>query len=89
VKRNCCYKSQSVVRISELLDICKISRSTIYNHIKKEIFPKPFRLGFYSVGFFRSEIDALLIFMASSPSIDERRDFVRDLPSQRSQNEIL
>lgn len=83
------YKSQSVVRISELLDILKISRSTVYNHIQRRILPKPFRLGLYGVGFLRSEIDALLIFIASSPSLDERLKFVRELPSQRLQNEIL
>ena len=52
--------SDSVIRISEVKTITGLSRSTIYDHIKKGLFPQSIKLGPRSVGWLRSEIEGWL-----------------------------
>tara|TARA_B100000446_G_C10360603_1_gene272958 strand:+ start:350 stop:613 length:264 start_codon:yes stop_codon:yes gene_type:complete len=76
-----------IIRVSDLPNIFNLSRSTIYNHINQNLLPKPFSLGAGSAGFLREEIYSLLKFISTSPTLDERREFVSNLPSQRAANE--
>jgi prophage regulatory protein len=50
--------TERVIRLKEVMIRTGLSRSTIYLHIKEDVFPKPINLGARSVGWLESEIDA-------------------------------
>lgn len=45
-----------VLRLPEVIEIVSLSRSTIYNLINLEVFPKPMKLGPRAVGWLESDI---------------------------------
>ncbi|MCK5295366.1 MAG: AlpA family transcriptional regulator [Alphaproteobacteria bacterium] len=48
---------ERILRLPEVIKTTGLSRSTIYSHIKKELFPKHINLGARCVGWIESEID--------------------------------
>ena len=54
-----------IYRLPEVVAICGISRSTIYEMIRRDEFPRPVQLGARAVGWRRSDIEAWL---ASRPA---------------------
>ena len=50
--------TERIIRLKEVMARTGLSRSTIYLHIKEQLFPKPINLGVRSVGWLESEIDA-------------------------------
>lgn len=50
--------SYSVLRLNEVTNKTGLSRSTIYERIKKNSFPKPISLGERAIGFISEEVDA-------------------------------
>ncbi|WP_323947934.1 helix-turn-helix transcriptional regulator [Aeromonas caviae] len=63
--------SPKVLRIKDVIQKTGLARSTIYDRISDKSprydknFPKPFKLGLSSVGWFEHEIDAWLTKQAS------------------------
>ena len=53
-------KRFSILRLAQVAEKTGLSKSTIYLHIQKGIFPKQVPLGLRSVGWIESEIDAWL-----------------------------
>ncbi len=49
---------EKIIRISKVMDITGMKRSTIYHHIQKGTFPKPIRLAARSSGWIASEVNA-------------------------------
>ena len=49
-----------IYRLPEVIAICGLSRSTIYEMIGRGEFPAPVRLGARAVGWRRSDIEAWL-----------------------------
>ena len=47
-----------IYRLPEVIAICGLSRSTIYEMIRRGEFPAPVRLGVRAVGWRRSDIEA-------------------------------
>jgi prophage regulatory protein len=45
-----------ILRLPEVIELCAISRSSLYQFIKDDKFPKPIRLGERAVGWLESEI---------------------------------
>ena len=89
MKSNKILNQGAVIRVSDLPAVLSVSRSTLYVHINSGLLPKPFLVGAGSAGFLRSEIDDLIVFIASSPSLDERRRFVKNLTSQRCEHDSV
>ena len=54
-----------IYRLPEVVAICGISRSTIYEMIRRDEFPRPVQLGARAVGWRHSDIEAWL---ASRPA---------------------
>lgn len=48
------------MRLPEVLRICGLSRSTLYEKIGRNLFPKQVRLGANMVGWYESEVIAWL-----------------------------
>lgn len=80
---------RAVIRVSDLSEIFSVSRSTVYNYIDSGLLPRPFLLGVGCAGYLRTEIEALIIFIASAPSVHERKNFVRELESQRCRHVVV
>lgn len=47
-----------ILRLNDVEEKTGLSRSTIYLHISKNIFPKPIRLGLRAVGWLESDINS-------------------------------
>ncbi|MFS2004591.1 helix-turn-helix transcriptional regulator [Duganella sp. CT11-25] len=45
-----------LIRLKEVLRICGMSRSTLYNNIKERQFPEPIRISTRSVAWLQSEV---------------------------------
>ncbi|RFP11866.1 AlpA family transcriptional regulator [Duganella sp. BJB475] len=45
-----------LIRLKEVLRICGMSRSTLYNNIKERQFPEPIRISARSVAWLQSEV---------------------------------
>lgn len=45
-----------LIRLKEVLRICGMSRSTLYNNIKEQQFPEPIRISARSVAWLQSEV---------------------------------
>ena len=52
--------SQQILKLSEIIEITGLSRSSIYRLAKNNQFPKPIKLGERSSGWVRSEFDLWL-----------------------------
>lgn len=52
--------SDSILRLPQIKVCTGLSRSTIYSHIDKGVFPKPVSLGARAVGWRKSDIEAWL-----------------------------
>lgn len=53
-------QKRSVIKIRGVTLVTQISRSAIYELIKKGLFPKPIKLGVRASGWFESEIEQWL-----------------------------
>jgi prophage regulatory protein len=64
--------AESIRRMSEVKNKTGLSRSTIYELIKRKQFPKPINLGLRSVGWLESEIEAWIQDRIASRSISKK-----------------
>lgn len=51
----------SIIKLPEVSNRTSLSRSTIYERIKKGEFPRPISLGERSIGFLSEEIDEWIV----------------------------
>lgn len=58
-----------VLRLPEVIQLCGLSRSSIYAFIKKGAFPAPVPLGMASVGWLSGEIESWIAERASLRSV--------------------
>jgi prophage regulatory protein len=52
------YPLETIFRLSRVLEVTGLSRSTLYCYISQGTFPKPRKLGARAVGWFASEVFA-------------------------------
>jgi prophage regulatory protein len=62
---------QSILRIADVAGITKISRSTIYEMVNRDIFPRPRKIGKRAVGWLATDIQN---WIESRPQTDHRED---------------
>ena len=62
---------QSILRIGDVAGITKISRSTIYEMINGDVFPRPRKLGKRTVGWLATDIQN---WIESRPQTDRWED---------------
>lgn len=48
---------EKIIRISKVMDMTGMKRSTIYHHIKNGTFPRPIRIAARSSGWIASEVN--------------------------------
>lgn len=48
--------ANKILKLPDVMERCALSRSSIYDFIKKDKFPRPIKLGERAVGFIESEI---------------------------------
>ncbi|MCP4393014.1 MAG: AlpA family transcriptional regulator [Alphaproteobacteria bacterium] len=48
---------ERILRLPEVIKLTGLSRSTIYSHIKENLFPSPINLGARCVGWIESEVN--------------------------------
>lgn len=59
-------ENEKILKIHDVIDVVKMSRSSIYNMINRGDFPKPLKLGERSSGWLRSEVYNWIEMRASS-----------------------
>jgi prophage regulatory protein len=50
--------AQNILRLDAVMRVTGLGRSSIYNKVAEETFPKPIKLGPRAVGWLESEIEA-------------------------------
>ncbi|MHB1285186.1 MAG: helix-turn-helix transcriptional regulator [Leptospirillum sp.] len=58
-------KDEKILKIHQVVEIVGISRSSVYNMVQRNDFPKPLKLGSRSSGWLKSEVDAWIESRAS------------------------
>jgi predicted DNA-binding transcriptional regulator AlpA len=74
-----------IIRRPQALVMLGISKSNFHNKLNAGLLPKKISLGQNSVGYFKHEITAVLIAMATDKSQDEIKALVIALIKQRQQ----
>jgi len=69
--------------IDEVLSRLALGRSTLYSKVQQGVFPKPVKLGKRKIAWPQHEVDQMMTLYLCSPSMDQVRDFVRNLESDR------
>ena len=54
-------KQLKLMKIKEVMDCTGLGRSTLYNYISEELFPKPVSLGTRSVAWVESEVEEWIL----------------------------
>ena len=50
-------QSQRIMRLPEVIEAVSLKKTTVYDLIRRGIFPVPIRLGLRSVGWYETEIN--------------------------------
>jgi len=74
-----------IIRKPQALNMLGISKSNFHNKLNQGLLPKAIALGANSVGYFKHELTAVLVAMATGKSQDEIKALVKSLVEQRQQ----
>lgn len=74
-----------IIRKPQALNMLGISKSNFHNKINEGLLPAAIALGTNSVGYFKHELTAVLVAMATGKSQDEIKALVKSLVEQRQQ----
>lgn len=74
-----------ILRKPQALTMLGISKSNFHNKINEGLLPAAIALGTNSVGYFKHELTAVLVAMATGKSQDEIKALVKSLVEQRQQ----
>lgn len=74
-----------IIRKPQALTMLGISKSNFHNKINAGLLPSGIALGAHSVGYFKHEVTAVLVAMATGKNQDEIKDLVKLLFEQRQQ----
>ena len=75
--------SIQIMRLSEVIALTRLCKSTLRNRTKKGLFPTSFRMGGQCSGFFRHEVIATINAMAAGLSDNQIKDLVEQLQKER------
>ena len=73
-----------LMRLSEVLDLYPVSRSTLYKQIKRGISPRPIQISDKSIAWIESEIDQILLAKIQGCDAEEIRQLVMVLVNGRN-----
>lgn len=71
-----------ILRLTQVLDRVGLSRSTVYERIKKGTFPKQITLGARAVGWLEHEIDAWLLECIENSGVSSDRVYNHTIYTQ-------
>lgn len=74
-----------IVRRPEVLELLKISRSSLYKKIDQGLWPAPIQLGARAVAWLSNENEQVLAAMISGQSPEEIKQLVKTLVENRKQ----
>lgn len=74
-----------IIRKNQALTMLGISKSNFHNKINNGVLPTAITLGANSVGYFKHELTAVLVAMATGKNQDEIKVLVKYLIEQRQQ----
>jgi prophage regulatory protein len=74
-----------VVRMPEVLDLLKISRSNLYQKVNQGLWPKPIQLGLMAVAWLKTENEQVIATMIDGQSADEIKLLVQSIEDDRKQ----
>ena len=72
------------MRLSGVLDLYPVSRSTLYKQIKQGVFPRPIQISDRSIAWIKSEIDQILLAKIQGCDVEEIRRLVTVLENGRN-----
>ena len=74
-----------IIRLSEVIKLTSVSRSTIYKQIKNKTFPKPVSMGERAVAFLTAEVEAYIDARMAGYSEAKLKDLITKLKENRKQ----
>lgn len=78
------YANQvTILKLPEVIQKTKQSKSAIYDGMNKGVFPKSFLISLKSIGWLESDILSFIQALAQEKSQDEIRELVKELEAQR------
>ena len=75
---------QKLMRLSEVLNLYPVSRSTLYKQIKQGVFPRSIRISDKSVAWIESDIDQILLARINGYDTEKIRRLVGALENGRN-----
>lgn len=77
-------EQKRIMRIKEIKARVGLPNSTVYDHIKRQLFPKPIKLGERISGWLESEVTAIMAARIAGKSEAEIKALVLSLENQRA-----
>jgi len=81
-------KTLKILKLSEILELLAISRSTLYRKIDNGTFPPPISLNERAVGFLSGEINKTFEAMINGAQTEELKELVKLILNERSELEV-
>lgn len=72
-----------IIKLPQVLSIACISKSTFHKQLSIQLQPSPISLGARSVGYIKSEIEAVLLARVQGKSDDQVKELVKSLVAHR------
>jgi prophage regulatory protein len=83
--------SVKIIKLSEVITLTKLSKTSIYERVKGGLIAPPFSLGGRSAGYYEHEIQGVLSAMAAGYSNKKIQTLVKSFIAKRKQvaNDLL
>lgn len=75
-----------IIKLSEVIALTKLSRTSVYERVKNGLITPPFSLGGRSAGYYEHEINGVISAMAAGYSNNEIRKIVKAMMQKRQES---
>jgi prophage regulatory protein len=84
-------QSVKIIKLSEVITLTKLSKTSVYERVKSGLISPPFSLGGRSAGYFEHEIQGVLAAMSAGYSNEQIKKIVKAMIQKRqdSANDLL
>lgn len=76
-------QSVKIIKLSEVIALSKLSKTSVYERVKHQLMPPPFSMGGRSVGYYDHEVKGVIAAMAAGCSEKEIQSIVKSLIEKR------
>ena len=74
-----------IIKLSEVIVLSKLSKTSVYERVKHQLMPPPFSMGGRSAGYYEHEVNRVIAAMAAGYSDNEIKSLVKSFIEKRKQ----